>query len=234
MKIKFKSFLLMFLFVSNLYSQEIVKSPPRRIEINERSLIDALKTVNVFFSDELRPSISSAGKSVSFFNSKGEKSLFKIIETPVFSKEFRKGHPEFRSYTGKSEDDKITLKLSITPKGVTAVLIENGSFFYIEKAQNSESYLLFDTDGIIGDFNCEFDESVEKEGVKGSLKVKSVNNSNGSQLRNYRIAIACTGEFTQQNGGTIAGANAKINDFLTLINARYELELSTTLPGMII
>ena len=50
--------------------------------------------------------------------------------------------------------------------------------------------------------------------------------SNGSDLRTYRIAIASSAEFTIGNGGTLAGANAAINDRLNTLNALFEKELA--------
>ncbi|MGR3809062.1 reprolysin-like metallopeptidase [Jiulongibacter sp. NS-SX5] len=214
------------LFNYTVWGQLNELSERKEITVNEGSLKSSLSSTVVAYSDQSRPDIRSVGTALSFVNSNGEQALYRVIETPVLSKEYSKEHPEFKSYSGQSENGDATIKLSITPNGITAVIIEDGVFYYIEKFDDKK-YYLFDKRGVKGDFECGFNEKHDSHDERGG-RVKAIQNSSGSSLRNYRIAIACTGEFTQQNGGTIAGANAKINDFLTLINARYELELSTT------
>lgn len=218
------------LFCTYGNSQERVSLDPKVIQIEFNSLKSSLSNTAVYYSDESRPNINSVGVLVDFFGINGNEKTYRIIETPVLSKEYSKDHPEFKSYTGLSTDGKTQVKISITPAGLTSVLIEAGKYYYIEKKTSGDvnEYELFDQSQIKGDAACGFNEVPTKVDGKKLRNSIGVLNTNGAQLRNYRIAIACTGEFTARNGGNVAGANSKINALLTLINARYETELSTT------
>ncbi|SOE22936.1 Metallo-peptidase family M12B Reprolysin-like [Spirosomataceae bacterium TFI 002] len=207
-----------------------VNLAPLKLEINLTTVKQSLSNTAVFYSeDESSPEVS-IGNVIGFYGIDGIAKDFRMIETPVFSKEYSKEHPEFKSYTGTSLDGKTQLKLSITPAGITGVLIEDGKYYYIEKSRTGtlSTYDLFNESQIEGEATCGFNEPLNDIDGKNLREIKGVTDTHGAQLRTYRIAIACTGEFTVQNGGTKAGANARINELLTLINARYETELATT------
>ena len=48
----------------------------------------------------------------------------------------------------------------------------------------------------------------------------------GSQLRTYRLALACTGEYAQFHGGTVAGALAAMNTSMNRVNGVYERDIA--------
>lgn len=225
-------FVLIYLLFLSFYGQSQDQSTlaPRQIQIDLNNLVASLSNTVAFYADESRPNINLAGRLINFTGINGTEKGYRLIETPVLSKEYSKDHPEFKSYTGLSVDGKTQVKISITPAGLTGVLIEAGKFYYIEKSKTGtlNSYDIFDQSQIKGDASCGFNEVPTKVNGKNFRNASGVLNTHGSQLRNYRMAIACTGEFTAQNGGTKAGANARINALLTLINARYETELASS------
>jgi hypothetical protein len=57
----------------------------------------------------------------------------------------------------------------------------------------------------------------------GMQKIMGV--SNGSTLRTYRLALACTGEYAQYHGGTIAGALAAMNTSMARVNGVFERDV---------
>ena len=54
-------------------------------------------------------------------------------------------------------------------------------------------------------------------------------NANDGILRNYRLAVACTGEYAAFHGGTTAGALAAIVTTINRVNGVYERDLSVTM-----
>lgn len=55
----------------------------------------------------------------------------------------------------------------------------------------------------------------------GALKTPT-----GAQLRTYRLALACTGEYAQFHGGTVAGALAAMNTSMNRVNGVYERDIA--------
>ena len=53
----------------------------------------------------------------------------------------------------------------------------------------------------------------------------SLAKTSGTQLRTYRLALACTGEYAAVFGGTVAGASAAMVTALNRINGIYESEV---------
>ena len=47
-------------------------------------------------------------------------------------------------------------------------------------------------------------------------------------MRVYRLALACTGEFAAEAGGTLAAVNARYNEHLAEVNALYERDLAVS------
>ncbi|HMO26322.1 MAG TPA: M12 family metallo-peptidase, partial [Tepidisphaeraceae bacterium] len=48
----------------------------------------------------------------------------------------------------------------------------------------------------------------------------------GTQLRQYRLAVAATGEYTAYHGGTVSAGQAAIVTAMNRVNGVYERELS--------
>ncbi|MDA0980872.1 MAG: M12 family metallo-peptidase [Bacteroidetes bacterium] len=57
----------------------------------------------------------------------------------------------------------------------------------------------------------------------GSQKIMGVNN--GSTLRTYRLALACTGEYASYHGGTTAGVISAMNTSMARVNGVFERDV---------
>ena len=57
----------------------------------------------------------------------------------------------------------------------------------------------------------------------GSQKIMGV--SNGSTLRTYRLALACTGEYASYHGGTTAGVISAMNTSMARVNGVFERDV---------
>jgi len=73
------------------------------------------------------------------------------------------------------------------------------------------------------DFAC---STLQKE--EQPTQSRSANPAGDCMLRKYRLAVACTAEYTEYHGGTIADALAALNVTLTRINAIFEKEVAIT------
>ncbi|UBM57711.1 M12 family metallo-peptidase [Marinilongibacter aquaticus] len=221
------------LFVCSLSAQDqpilLNKALGKPVEINLGQLTSSLQNVSIVQATEVRGNILEIGNTIELPNPKGEgRLIFRVIETPVFSEEKQKDNPDIHSYTGVSANRAYTLKMSITPAGFLAHIRGNAKAYIIEKL-NGE-YRLYSKGELKDVYECGFEEAFLKEG--GSLnrerKERGISSyTSGATLRTMRMAVATTGEFYQRYG-SLAAVNAKLNEFLTLINAFYEQELAMT------
>ena len=54
---------------------------------------------------------------------------------------------------------------------------------------------------------------------------KSMMVTNGSTLRTYRLALACTGEYAQYHGGTVVGVLSAMNTSMARVNGVFERDV---------
>ncbi|MGG8497963.1 reprolysin-like metallopeptidase [Tenacibaculum sp. TC6] len=171
----------------------------------------------------------------------GESSRFKIQETSIFESKLAEKFPTIKSYTATGIDDPTaTAKISMGTDGVH-VLITSGNHdsFYIDPhTKDNRTYIAYKRSDFIknqNDFECKIDEL--KEGVLSSKKT-AARNANDGKLRTFRIALACTGEYSQfhlNNQGVPASATdatkkaailSAMNTTMTRVNQIYERDLA--------
>lgn len=147
-----------------------------------------------------------------------------VSEAPVVADAIYQRYPENRSYKVRGVNDKrISGRMSITPKGMSALLYTRTGNVFIEPEQgkNHKSYN-YDS-SIFESFSCGADHSQIKKQESNTLRT-----SIGSTERKFIIAIASTGEFSAKHGNNLAAINAKITDYLTLLNTLYERDFAIT------
>ena len=140
------------------------------------------------------------------------------------------------TFNGLSTDGSSKLKLSLFEDHFVAIIKDKQGYFYIEpyktEAGNYRVYPAFTDFGV--NFSCDIaaDSQILKDlnAVKDNLvsKASAPNFPYGNQLRNFRMAIATTGEFTQAFAGNQNSALAEALSMLNLINLIYESEVSIT------
>ncbi len=186
--------------------------------------LDALKTV---VSKAQKKTGSSSGKSnviVSFPNGDGEMQNFSIFKISNFSPELEANHPEITSYAGESTNGRSSkIYFSISPLGLSSMQLKLGKeAVYIEPYDtNNTSYIVYkksDRAASTSKFDC---STKENSSTKG-LSVARALGADDGLLRTYRLALSCTGEYTQYFGGTKALALAGINNTITRVNGVFE------------
>lgn len=147
-----------------------------------------------------------------------------VAEASVVAKKIYDRYPANRSYKVRGVNDSyISGRMSITPLGIAAMLYSKDGNIFIEPTKDG-NHKVYDFDSsVFESFSCGTDHSKFKK-KKGSDSRASY----GSQERKYIIAIASTGEFSAKHGNNLATINAKINDYLTLLNTLYERDLAIT------
>ena len=167
------------------------------------------------------------GKSniiVSFPNGDGEMQNFSIFKTSNLSPELEAKHPEITSYVGESTSGKSSkIYFSISPLGLYSMQLKLGKeAVYIESYDTKNiSYIVYkksERAASTKKFDCSTNENSSTKG----LSIARTLSADDGLLRTYRLALSCTGEYTQYFGGTKALALAAMNNTMTRVNGIFE------------
>lgn len=161
---------------------------------------------------------------------------FQLIESPVLSPGLQEKFPKLRAYRGQCLDDRtMSMRLDIAPR--------NDSLVLRAQIHGPEGTVLIDP---FGDGNqhmsfvkersrqvanpanrCLVEPNPEKmRAASNQRRTANARFQSGTQLRTYRLAIACTGEYTQFHGGTKDNAMAAIHNTINRVNEVYERDVA--------
>lgn len=160
---------------------------------------------------------------------------FSMRLTPVFAPQLAAKYPDYYSLTGNEINGPAHLKLSLSPFGVHGMIfLEDGQTIFIDPVlrDNAEYYQVYDKSDFVkrsGNFSCglhsiggDWDEFVPDRSRGSRL-------SGDCQFRQYRLALACTGEYAAFHGGTVDRVLSAYNNTMTRINGVYEKEIGVTM-----
>ena len=169
---------------------------------------------------------------------------FKIVEAPVMHPDLQAKFPSMRSFAGKGIDDPTAfLRFSITPKGFNAMVISanNGTFYIDPYAKgDTQNYIVFHKKDFSPNqshaFSCgvetpkaDFLKNINPESNQNSTNESTTFIAGDCQLRTYRLALACTGEYAQFHGGTVSAVMAEFVVAMTRVNGVYENDVTVTM-----
>ncbi|MEH1007639.1 zinc-dependent metalloprotease family protein [Winogradskyella sp. ECml5-4] len=171
---------------------------------------------------------------ISFPNSEGKLNRYKVFEASLMEPELQAKFPNMRTYAGQGIDNPTEIiRFSITPKGLHAMFLgtSNGTQFIDPFSVEGNIYTVYakkDLEARNFDFECAvIDDSELLE--RSYEDVAAARDADDGTLRNYRLAVACTGEYAFFHGGTVAGAMAAIVVTINRVNGIYERDLSITM-----
>lgn len=164
----------------------------------------------------------------------GSTSRFRLTESPVMAPELQAQFPEIRCYTGRGIDDPTAmLKCDFTPHGFHAMVtsaLHNTVFIDPYSFGNPEHYVVYYKKDYLkksddAPFACVTpDEDMEELTLGDGAKVQG-----DCQLRRYRLALACSGEYAVFQGGTTVLALAAMNTTMNRVNGVYENDFAITM-----
>ena len=160
----------------------------------------------------------------------GKENLFSIVETRVMATGLAARYPEIKTYVGKGiTNPGSSVRLDLTPAGFHAMVYDHNGYYLIdpETAGNITDYISFYKHDIIlqKDFRCETETKMIDEAEQATER-KSSSTPSGTNLRTYRLALACTGEYAATKGGTVPGALAGMVTSVNRVTGIYELEVA--------
>ncbi len=208
--------------------------------INSKTLynLDAVKFQNQLKNVAEKQS-GKEGIKISIPNTEGKLEQFRIWELSNMVPELQAKHPDIRSYVGSSiEDPSAYLRFSVSPQGVSTMVIRSGKSEYIEPmTADGKTYIVFDKSMRKSAAQDDRFECM----IKGDLDSSQPGTSNSTLAvgnNTFRLALSCTGEYGQYfltklgipAGATDAVKKAAIlgamNASLTRLNGVYEKDLS--------
>jgi hypothetical protein len=142
----------------------------------------------------------------------GRTAKFRVWESSIQEPALEARFPEIRTFAGQGIDDpSASIRLDYTPRGFHAqVLTVNGSFYIdpyaVGMTDNYISYFRTDLSKP-NNFTCTVEESTTPAVFRDGPSIEAA--CLGTDLRTYRLAVACTGEYAQAPG-IAAGANPAI------------------------
>ena len=178
--------------------------------------------------------IESKNVTIELPNENGEIEKYDIIPASVMEHELCKKYNHIKSFKGYNQNDKnTTVRLSITPDNFHAVIRNNHKTIYIDP-YSSKSNSIYITYNIKDDEesmrlqNLMCGTSSHSLGDRPKWGVRQSPQGTPFQLRKYRLALACTGEW-----GALRGTKERIiEDMVTFVeraNIVFEAEIGITL-----
>ena len=161
---------------------------------------------------------------------------FTIKESPIMEPELAAKFPEFKTYIGQGiENPTATTRFDLMPTGFHSIILSDQGTIYINPYSKSdiENYISFNKASLRQNptpFVCET-EMMRAPIDFSTSDLKIYNDipsivTNGTTLRQYRLALAATGEYTVAAGGTVPLAMARQVTTMNRVNGVYERELA--------
>lgn len=154
---------------------------------------------------------------------------FKVIETDFADDILMRKYPDIKTYIIQSiENPSFHGRIDFTYKGFHAMIIYNNKTFFIDPLYQDDNsiyqvYLKENFKNKSGDFICETSDE-ESTSIINQSNIAAT--TNGEELRTYRLALACTGEYAQFHGGTIPSVLSAMVTSINRVNMVYEYEFA--------
>ncbi|UYZ57488.1 reprolysin-like metallopeptidase [Hymenobacter latericus] len=164
----------------------------------------------------------------------GSSGRFRVTENQVMAPALAARYPAIKTYTAQGIDDPTaTAYLDVSQAGLHAMILSAGNTVYVDPTPGGPEHLVFYkrdiTDAALARRVCLTQTPSVLNQRLSPLQGGTAARSNGTQLRTYRLAMACTGEYAAKKGGTTEGALAGIVASVNRVSGVYEKELSIRL-----
>ncbi len=161
----------------------------------------------------------------------GSEMVFNIVQTNIMEKALADKYPDIKAYTGYAvHNASIILKMDVTYKGFHAYIVGPNYTYSIDPYHDKTTnfYVVYDKKDY--QRNSDAFECLNKDHTK-NFKQAGTNQSFQKALpqcalREYRVAINATGEYTQYHGGTVVDGLSAITTTLNRVNLIFERDLA--------
>ncbi|UKB84911.1 M12 family metallo-peptidase [Chryseobacterium sp. MEBOG06] len=167
----------------------------------------------------------------------GSKAKFRIWKSSVMAPKLAQQFPQLVTFTGQGVDDQYaTIKLDFTELGFHAQIksvVSGDTYIDPYAKQDTNNYIIYKKSDLI-DKNPRICGSKDEEApLEKKNAQKTVTPSVGTQIRIFRFAVACTGEYAVAATGsatpTVAQTLSAIVTSVNRVNGVYEQEVASRL-----
>jgi hypothetical protein len=160
----------------------------------------------------------------------GSMDMFEVWYDPVMHPDLALNYPEITTFFGQSiSDPSASIRLDRTVHGVHAMIMRDGDWIFIDPITkgNTDTYFSYYKSDFAShpDKVIPMDEVIEHDFDGGSNSGTGATSS-GETMRTYRLALACTGEYTNFHGGAVMDAMSAMVTTMNRVNGIYMDELS--------
>lgn len=221
--------------VGNDLKRVIIPQKYRTVRIDEPTFLQFIKTVPDFETIKFN---RDAAPIISIPMPNGTNAQFRIWVNNTMSPGLQAKFPTIKTFTGQGITDKYAiLTMDWTEQGFHAMTLSDveGSVFIDPYAQGTKSeYISYYKRDFLDNEGGLDESSSEILGTVSALAIANRNNTQcaGSTLYNYRLAVACTGEYAVAVAGfnpTIANVLSAIITSVNRVDGVYEKECSISL-----
>ncbi len=192
--------------------------------------------------DKAPPEGEGPGLDVALPLPDGRIQRFELWASPVLPQGLAARFPQIRTFTGRGLDDPYsTTRLGITGAGFHAVVHTRQGTVYIDPwAQHQTRYYMayYTRDVDISQFGLpplacghQASDLPKGEAPEAPLSPARFQSRSGEpiEVRIYKLALACTGEFAQAHGGTVSSVMDAFATAVNRINEIWEREVAIRL-----
>ncbi len=170
---------------------------------------------------------------------------FRILEASILDNGLQKKFPSIKSFVGYGIDDPTSIaRFSYSKIGLHAMITSgNHKTIYIDPyTKDKGSYITYSKKDLPANpdtFECLVEDNFKTD--FSEQQIPTTKNANDGRLRTFRLAVACTGEYSQfhlNNQGIPSGASdqtkkeavlAAVNTTMTRVNGIFEKDLALTM-----
>ena len=170
----------------------------------------------------------------------GQYERFRIFNFPVLQPKLAEKYPDLKTFTAVGiKHAHLTAKIEMTPLGFSSMILGDtfGPIFIKPFSKEKNWYYSFykkDYPNNEEPFYCEVEEFIAEETESSARNNPTF--VGDCQLRQYRMALACTGEFAQliddeddSNGDIVADVLADMVIVMNRVNGIFEKEVGVTM-----
>jgi len=196
------------------FKRDIVPQKYSNIKINLQELATQLQNAPIEFSDNA----SNEKYYLELPNPDGGIEVFNIQYSSIMEDGLAKQFPNIKTYSGQGiTDPSQTIRFDITDFGFHAMVLSSNGTWFIDpySKQNTINYISYFKKDYVNTEKMNFSElpPIDLNEKKLTSKSNIAANCIGDKLRTYRLAVACTGEYSV----AIAGVNATTSLILSAI-----------------
>ncbi len=217
--------------------RQIIPQKYRLVELNNQNF----KAILFSAPSDKRTKIEQSNCIISLPLPDGSFQAYKVIESYVMCEALAAGFPNIKTFSVKGIDDPFAYgKLDWNEFGFHAMIASPQGDYFIDpySTENTRDYISYYTAGFIKTAEDRVPENAAFETIQTQHKGAILSKKNaqaaticvGAQLRTYRLAVACTGEYavaaTASATPTKAQTLSKIVTTINRVDGVYQKELA--------